>query len=153
MKKILFTLLLIMIITLTSCTHIEDTNGPDNYTVETFTDQDILDGSNSIITVGSFHSHTHINDNLKGSYKVSKLSGILEVYEYDSDASTLNFNISFKCEEGNAMVVIVSNNNIIKKIEANQDINFEVSNNYKHYTILIVGESAKISLKYEVNSN
>jgi hypothetical protein len=153
MKKLLLTLLLIMMITLTSCTHIEDTNGPDNYTVETFTDQDILDGSNSIITVGSFHSHTHINDNLKGSYKVSKLSGILEVYEYDSKASTLNFNISFKCEEGNAMVVIVSNDNIIKKIEANQDIKFEVSNNYKNYTILIVGESAKISLKYEVNSN
>ena len=46
MKKISrFILLIILLLTLTGCVeHIEDTNGENNYSLETITDQDILKG-------------------------------------------------------------------------------------------------------------
>ena len=43
MKKIFCLLLLTLVtVTMTSCSHIEDTNGEDNYSVVSFTDEDIL---------------------------------------------------------------------------------------------------------------
>ncbi len=150
MKKVLCLLLVLLSVVLTSCSHIEDTNGPTDFSIVSFTDEDILRGRVNTITVGVFQTSTYINSELKGSYKVNKLSGIIDVKKIKSDERSINFNIDFSCESGNAMIVIVANDEIVKKIEANEKVNFDLINSYEDYTIFLVGESAKVSLKYKV---
>lgn len=152
MKKIICLLMLLMLVTMTSCAHIEDSNGPDDYSLVTIKDEDIIKGFYSTLSVGSYKSSVHIDDKLNGTYKVSKLSGIVNVAEYDCDNETISFDIEFTCDEGNALVAIVSNGMIIKKIEANQSEKFDVDNNGKYYEILVIGESAKLAIDYTVTS-
>ena len=150
MKKILCLLLVLLSVMLSSCSQIEDTNGPDDYSIVTFTDEDILKGAINTITVGSFRSSSFVGDELKGTYKVSKLSGMVEIEKISSDRSNINFYIDFTCESGNAMLVIVSKGRIVKKIQANEKVNFDITNNNDYYKLLLVGESAKASIKYKV---
>lgn len=151
MKKILCLLLVLLSIMLSSCSQIEDTNGPDDYSIVTFTDEDILNGRINTITMGVFESSSFINGELKGTYKVSKLSGLVEIEKITSNKSSVNFDIDFSCESGNAMLVIVSNDMIVKKVEANEKVNFDIENAKYTYKLLLIGESAKVSLKYKVN--
>ena len=150
MKKILCLLLVLLSVMLSSCSQIEDTNGPDDYSIVTFTDEDILKGAINTITIGVFESSSFINGELKGTYKVSKLSGMVEIEKISSDRSNINFDIDFTCESGNAMLVIVSKGRIVKKIEANEKVNFDITNSNDYYNLLLVGESAKASVKYKV---
>ena len=152
MKSIIFTILLIFTVLLTSCSHIEDTNGPEDYSIVSFTDEDILSGKNSVFVVGSTKSQSKNNNKLVGTYKASKISGIEKIAEYRSDRENISFTIKLTCESGNALVVIVSNNEIIKKIPSNDSMTIDVINNKKNYKILLVAESAKISLEYQVES-
>jgi hypothetical protein len=48
------------------------------------------------------------------------------------------------------MLVIVSKGRIVKKIEANEKVNFDITNSNDYYNLLLVGESAKVSLKYKI---
>lgn len=151
MKKILCLLLVLLSIMLSSCSQIEDTNGPDDYSIVTFTDEDILNGRINTITIGVFESSSFINGEMNGTYKVSKLSGLVEIEKITSNKSSVNFDIDFSCESGNAMLVIESNGMIVKKIEANEKVNFDIVNSNDTYKLLLVGESAKVSLKYKIN--
>ena len=152
MKKFLLALLIcLLMVNLTGCNHIEDSNGPSDYSITTFTDEDILKGYNSHVSMGMFRSSSHKNGILKGTYKVSKMSGVFKVNNYkDSNNTIINFDIQFVCEEGNAMLVIVSDDNIVKKIDANSDLSFDLPNDGNNYKLLVVGESAKITLNYSV---
>ena len=151
MKKIMLLLLsCISIFALTSCGHIEDSNGPDNYTVVTITDEDILRGGNSHMSLMATSGSSIINGRLRGEYNAEKFSGVFKVGEYDSDKKTININVNITCESGNAMVVVVSDDRIIKKIEANQNFDCNVDNTYDDYIIYVVGESAKLSVKYQI---
>ena len=150
MKKILCLLVLFMLITLTGCSHIEDTNGADDYSIVTFSDSDIIDGRSDTISSGTIKTSSNTNDKLKGSYKVSKLSGIVEIVTFENDKNTISFEFEFTCESGNALIAVVSDGEIVKKVEANQTLNFDVENNKEEYKILLIGESAKVSVKYQV---
>ena len=153
MKKIALVLFLSLTITLTSCSHIEDANGSNNYSIVTFTDDDIINGNHSSIEVGTMKSSSSTSNGIKGKYSSAKLSGIIEVEKYKSTKENLSFEIEIKCESGNAMLVIVSDDEIVKKIEANQNITFTIDNNKKYYKLMLIGESAKVSVKYEFNSS
>lgn len=152
MKKFLCLLLLFMVFGLTSCSHIEDTNGPDDYSLETFSDEDIIYGSSTSTTFMVLETYSVLNGKSTGSYSVGKLSGVITVLEDDWSNRKLKFDIKFTCESGNAVVAVVSNNQIVRKIEANQDVIFEVVNSGYEYEIVLVGESAKVELKYEITS-
>lgn len=152
MKKILIILLVLLVMTLSSCSHIEDTNGPNDFSVVTFTDEELLKGFNSYSAFGMMRNSTYINNVLNGSCSVAKLSGLYKIDSYRNNDAIINFNINFTCEEGNALLVIVSNEQIIKKIEANSEVEFNLDNNQDRYDLIVVGESAKLSLKYQVTS-
>lgn len=152
MKKILCLLVLFMLITLTGCSHIEDSNGEDDYSIVTFSDRDIIDGRTNTTTVGTVETHSYANDKIKGTYKVSKLSGIVEIATFENDKNTISFEFEFTCESGNALIAVVSDGEIVKKIEANQTLNFDVENNKEEYKILLIGESAKVSVKYQAKA-
>ena len=149
MKKIFVILVLMFTLVLTSCSHIEDINGPDDYSLATYKEDELLD-IRSCIQGGVVTSSSNILGKLKGSYKVSKISGITEIVEYHSSNVVITFDIEVICESGNALVIIVSNNEIIKKIEPNQSLTFEF--NSGTYRMYLIGESAKVTIKYNIES-
>ena len=151
MKKIFVIMLLVFTLALTSCSHIEDINGPDDYSLATFKEYELLD-IRFCIQGSSFSSGYNVLGEAKGTYKVSKISGKTEIEEYSSNRDVISFNIEVICEEGNALVIIVSNDEIIKKIEPNQSLTFEVTNNKSTYRMYLIGESAKVTVKYNIES-
>ena len=152
MKKVLCVLMLLFVLTLTSCSHIEDTNGPDDYKVTTFTDEDILQGPHSVIEELSFEKGSMNSGRLQGLYKAKKMSGIKKVAEYDYNCPKISFTFRLDCEEGNAMVVVVANGEIMQRVEANTgSVDFYLYKDVKKtYMIYVLGESANITFTYDV---
>ena len=152
MKKILCILMLLFVLTLTSCSHIEDTNGPDDYRVTTFTDEDILQGPHSLIEEFSSEKSVMNSGHLEGLYKAKKMSGIKKVAEYDYNCPIFLFTFRLDCEEGNAMVVVVANGEIMQRVEANTgSVKFRLYKDVKKtYMIYVLGESANITFTYDV---
>ena len=151
MKRILCLLLIVMLFSLTSCSHIEDTNGPDDYSLTTLSEENILNRKGSTTTVGTVRTKSLIGGNLKGSYKVSKVSGVSTIIKFECKGTTVKFEIDFTVTSGNAILAVVSDGTIVRKIEANQVVEFEVNNSKDTYQLVIVGESAKANIKYNIN--
>ena len=149
MKKFLVFLLLLTIFGLTGCSHIEDTNGEDDYSITTITDQDIIDGMNNF-SMGSVSNRKKVQGEITGSLKVKKFSGVLEVEEFSSENKYIVITISNECFGGNFMVAITSGDTILTKVLANESKSFELLNNGEKYELKVVGESAHFDLDYYI---
>ena len=69
-------MLALIVLCLTSCSHVEDTNGPDDYSIVTFSDEDYLSGGHYVISERVSKGSSYINNELKGIFKAHKISGI-----------------------------------------------------------------------------
>ncbi len=150
MKKISrFILLLILLLTLTGCVeHIEDTNGADNFSLETITDQDILNG---FPTISVRQSKVRKNNEYK--YSVKKITGVEEVFKGSFKKENVAITINTSVEEGNARIVLVYKNQIIKQFMLNADNQvFSMINVDGEIKIIVAGESAKINIDFIVES-
>jgi hypothetical protein len=150
MKKISrFILLLILLLTLTGCVeHIEDTNGADNFSLETITDQDILNG---FPTISVRQSKVRKNNEYK--YSVKKITGVEEVFKGSFKNENVAITINTSVEEGNARIVLVYKNQIIKQFMLNADNQvFSMINVDGEIKIIVAGESAKINIDFIVES-
>lgn len=150
MKKISrFILLIILLLTLTGCVeHIEDTNGENNYSLETITDQDILNGYPTISVRQSM-----VRKNNEYKYSVKKLTGVEEVFKGGFKNEDVAITINTSVEEGNAKIVLVYKNQIIKKFLLNSENQvFSMLNVDGEIKIIVAGESAKITLDFIVES-
>ena len=152
MKKIKYLFLIFLVFILTSCGHIEDQNGVDDYSVVTISDETIISRRMNTSNMGSFYTTKDFNNKLSGTYRVNKLSGIVEFRNFNVGSRYLSFEFDFTCTSGNALVAIVSNNKIVKKVEANSKVEFEVTNNGHEYYILLVGERAKAKVSYTIKA-
>lgn len=152
MKKVICILMLFFVLTLSSCSHIEDTNGPDDYSLSILTDDDIINKKGSTVTVGTVESHSKIGNKATGKYTASKISGVTTIAEYSSSSSFISFEISFECAEGNGLIAIVTNGAIVKKVNPNETVSFTLNNSGYKYMIVVAGESAKIKINYVINS-
>ena len=64
MKKIFLLLMVMTSISLCSCSSIEDTNGPDDYSLCYYTEDDIKNGIKVTSSFGSASSHIYLGDKL-----------------------------------------------------------------------------------------
>lgn len=136
MKKILIILMFLFILVGCSIGQIEDKNGPDDYTVVTITDKQILSNNNKYMEYGSV---TVTKDN-KTVINISKFSGIKEVLKFTKKTDVT---ISSIVEKGNFRIIIVTSDNNLKDIEINKKVDVTFNSGDK---LKIVGESAKIDL-------
>ena len=148
-KNSRFILLLILLLTLTGCVeHIEDTNGADNFSLETITDQDILNG---FPTISVRQSKVRKNNEYK--YSVKKITGVEEVFKGSFKNENVAITINTSVEEGNARIVLVYKNQIIKQFMLNADNQvFSMINVDGEIKIIVAGESAKINIDFIVES-
>lgn len=150
MKKIITIIFIIFLsFTLTSCSHIEDTNGEDDYSLQTITEEEIVGNSYSSIKVGKFT--TQNGRTIKQSVK--KFSGIENIQSFKTTKGFISFTVSITVSSGNFMVVLVQEGKIIHKFLNNQENQkFTVPENTGKVSVIVAGESANYNLKLEYSN-
>ncbi len=144
MKKILCFIVFIFLCFMFGCGHIEDTNGPDDFSLVTISNQDILDYSSSAETMSST-----VTIGNKTTVKIGTFSGVKSIYKNYSAKGDYKIIIDIKVEEGNLGVFVVSGDEILEEIPLNTKSEISVTVD-KTLEIRIGGESAKLEIEYMI---
>lgn len=145
MKKNFIPILLsFLLVGCKSFSHIEDINGDDTK-IATITEEEKIK-NNSHISFMSIMSSNSKNNEINGSVKIDKFSGVKEIEKIRKEIVTYTFDI--KINSGNFEVIVVSNNEIIYSSYDNVNPVVIVSNDTQK--LKIVGESANFELTYTI---
>ena len=123
-------------------THIEDTNGPDDFSVQTITDQQIIDRS-----VGSIGGPTISRSILTGDaveFSAEKFTGVYEIL-YDNFIGKSDFDLSllnYEIRGGNFKLVVVHEDKIVAELEPDVFVDYRLEDISGYISLRIVGESA-----------
>jgi len=149
MKKIL--LLIITLLILCSCQRViyEDTNGDDNYSLETLKEEDYYDshsGSAKRSTGSQF-----LDKNF--TYEYEDLNGIMDIVTFEGMSfgeAEYTLKTNLHVSRGNGKFFITTLDNKLCDIEINKD-NQEIVFTVKQDTVYLVaiGESLDFTLEYE----
>ena len=143
-KKYMLVLLSFLLVGCKSFSHIEDINGDDTK-IATITEEEKIK-NNSHISFMSIMSSNSKNNEINGSVKIDKFSGVKEIEKIRKEIVTYTFDI--KINSGNFEVIVVSNNEIIYSSYDNVNPVVIVSNDTQK--LKIVGESANFELTYTI---
>lgn len=144
---LLFPVMIILALCLCSCKQIEDTNGEDNYQLQTISDERIISEKGSTVKVGSVS--TKVNN--KGTYKVKKFSGVETLFSIDGSNHHITVTITSEIKAGNFKIVLVNEKQIVKVFNLNCTQSVTIENATGRYDLKIAGESANFSIEYEKN--
>ncbi len=137
--------ILSIVLTLTSCAaQIEDTNGTDNYDLNTLTDEDFFKQSN----VTKFGSVTSKINN-QATLKVKKMSGVEALDKINVSSGNLTIHTNLKITAGNIKLVLIYNDEIIKEFKINEEDSYTGIVNGVYY-LKIATESANFNLQYTI---
>ena len=151
MKYKLLNLILIFLILsllLTGCEYgqIEDTNGEEDYSIQTILDDKIKEGPNTRYVINSKWS---TKDNVT-TMKIEKFSGLFLLRTTHVTNKTLTYEIDSIVEKGNFKIVIVKNNEEIINVLINSTELVTINDAEGKYQIKAVGESAKFKMSCEI---
>lgn len=127
----------------------EDTNGDDNFALQTITDEDILKGKIEADGLsGNVNSSTGEENYLSNSF-----SGVCTLFSQESNGEDVEFTVEYiTVEKGNFKMAVVVNEKIIHEFnlgESNQS--YTVENARGQVSLIVAGESAKCDFKFNVN--
>lgn len=155
MKKIASVLLAgLLCLSLGGCgTEYEDTNGEDNFTLQTITDRNIIDLDTG--ASGLRYSQDSIDDTVVSSeYSAKNFNGVEQIYLTNfigsSDATVYIGHMNVK--SGNFKLAVINNDEIIQEIPLdafNDTFYFEDLNG--SFSIHVAGESAAFSFYLSVS--
>ena len=153
MKMKCFILLTLMCLMLTGCgEEYEDTNGEDNYKLQTITDANIINletGSSGLsyeeLDLGLLHSSEYSAKNFNGVDRIftTTLIGKSDIRVYIGHMNV---------EKGNFKMVVINNDKIIHEFDLdtfNEEFYFEDLSG--DFSIHVAGESAAVDFHIEVN--
>jgi len=125
--------------------HIEDTNGPDNFALQTITDQQIID-----MSIGSIGGPNISRSALTGDtveFSAEKFTGVNEIL-YDNFIGESDFWLDLTAYEiygGNFQLVVVHNDEIVAVLEPGLFVEYRLEDITGYVSLRIVGESASFS--------
>ncbi len=133
----------------TPAEQIEDTNGAENFTLQTITNENIVNfdmSSTGIVTS---------KNNLTKTYTCSsnKFSGVeqLDTSIHSGIGDTITIE-KLEVKDGNLKVAVVENNRIVHEFNLNEsDQSYTVNSAVGIYNLMVAGESADFSLKYKIH--
>lgn len=128
--------------------HIEDTNGPDVYTLQTITDENIIGldlGAMGLTEKNSLLSAWPV-------YSSKCFSGVQDLYHSNYFSSTLHITVRDpRVTAGNLRLVLVAEDEIVHEFPLNAgDQTYELRDFTGHVAIRLAGESAEFSLSFEI---
>ncbi len=128
--------------------HIEDTNGADNYNLQTITDANII--NRDIGAMGLKKSNSIVTNTI--SYSSEKFTGVEEIYGENIVANRMEFNINHAhVAEGNFKIVLLVDDEIVHEFKLNELMQTYVLENPSGYVSLrIAGESANFMFDYYI---
>ena len=120
--------------------HIEDTNGPDDYTLTTITDENIIKQDMGALNVSK--STGLLNDGV--TFKSDKFTGVYRVFQtnFFFDSDFLMDVAGFWVNGGNFKMCIVNDEKIIATVEPGMFATCELSDLNGSFELVIAGESA-----------
>lgn len=148
MKKVIIFLMIIFtscFISCSSCKHIDDTNGDDDYSLCQISDENIINGMNSI-SAGSIKT----SKNNSHTLRINKFSGVNSIYKEIIKNSTVTINAKVTLDSGNLRVVVVGNKEILFDFVINGSSTYTLPSNVGSYQIKIAGETAKFKIEYTI---
>ena len=147
MKKYvpLLAITLTLFLLLSGCAVFKDTNGPDDYSLQSLTETDILKGA-SCVKTGAVE--TRVNDSR--TFRVNTMHGV-ETLETFSKSGSYTLELSSEITKGNARLVLCTKEQILHDFDLNsaeQSWTFTV----EHDTVFlrIAGEDCSFSVNYTV---
>ena len=128
--------------------HIEDTNGPDIYTLHTITDANIIERN-----IGG-KGLTIVTNNLTNTteYKSDKFTGVEEIYGVNIKGNRMDITLTnIQVRSGNFKAVVVYNDEIVHEFKNNEMMEtFTLQRPDGYVAIRIAGESADFYLTYDL---
>ncbi len=145
MKKhvLLFSITLALLLLLAGCKTYTDSNGPDDYSLQSLTEEDVLK-SGSCVKTGAVE--TNVNDNYSASAKT--LHGV-ETLTTFSQPGSYSLDLSSKVTKGNARLVLCTKEEILHDFalnEAEQNWTFTVAQASVY--LRIAGEDCCFAVNY-----
>ena len=128
--------------------HIVDSNGDDNYSLTTITDDNII--KMNIGSMGLKESRDSITNTT--SYSSKKYTGVSEIYGTNITTNHMEITINHaQVNEGNFKIVLVVDDEIIHEFKLNELTQTYTLKNVSGYVSLrIAGESANFMLDYYI---
>ena len=141
-----FLLTFLILFSLIGCSHIEDTNGTDDHSLTTLTDEDFLKGHDFGVTTMSVYNTVQDMTSLS----VKKLSGIMVLdQKIRASGEDLQIKTDAGLVGGNLRICVVRDNKeIVEEIDINGNDEICIENANGTYTIVIGGESAEFALTF-----
>lgn len=150
MKKYFIALIIVLSCFLFSCksyVQYSDTNGDDNYELESITDEMIVK-QNKVLKMLAVTNQESKDGTTEISISVGRFDGVEKEYTFKKGSYTIE--IDFTVNKGNARLVICNAKEIIYDFKVNETSQkYELNINETHY-LKLVGESANISLKIKI---
>ena len=145
----IFGLILAMCLGLVACGQIEDTNGEQDYSLATITEEQLVKGTNSSSKVGFLH--TQINDS--HTFKVNKFSGVEAIESVRATESTksITFLVESTRNSGNLYVYVRCDGQIVGEFEIGAKDDLVIENPAPgKYELCVAGESASYELSVTI---
>lgn len=140
--------LLLLCVCLCSCVHIADTNGEEDYSLGKLTEEDIVDNADN------FQAMSSNKQGMQGGatrYTTKKLSGVYTIGNvYSNNASCLIIKSTVTLESGNVRICLVQDGKIIADIPLGENMETRIENPSGKYKLKIAGESASLTMEYNV---
>ncbi len=124
--------------------HIEDTNGVDDYSLTTITDENIINMDTGALGVET-NKNALTGDTIE--FSSEKFTGVYEIL-YDNYIAPSDFELnltSFTVDKGNFKMVVVHNDKIVATLEPDMLVDYILEDVTGTVSLRIVGESAAFS--------
>ena len=147
MRKLLCTMLVLFIlVSLEGCmmTSYEDTNGEDNFFLQSLTDQDIIYGTNTTTVMTSTAT---VNN--RTTCKAKTINGVKELFMQKMQNEILDIVVSCQITQGNARLVLLVDDKIVHDFALNKENqHFTLENVTGKVRLKVAGESAGYVVTY-----
>ncbi len=126
--------------------HIEDTNGADNYNLQTITDSNIIKKDIGALNVNEeWNSISNTTE-----YSSKKFTGVYEVYGTNIKGNRFDITVNHaRVDSGNFRMVLIHNDEIVHEFALNElSQSYTLENPSGYVALMIAGESADFMFDY-----
>lgn len=128
--------------------HIEDTNGADNFSLQTITDDNII---NMDIGALDYKESKDIITNTT-TYSSNKFTGVAEIYGTNMVGNRFEITVNHaRVDSGNFKIVLLEDDEIVHEFKLNElTQTFTLENPSGYIALRIAGESADFQFDYTI---
>ena len=128
--------------------HIEDTNGPDNYSLQQITDYNIINMDIGALNVSK--TKTPLSET---EYSSDKFTGVYDIFTTDIVGNRFDVTLfNTVVNSGNFKVVLIHNDEIVHEFRLNELMQtYTLENPHGAVSLRIAGESADFEFSYSTD--